>query len=365
MRSDHGIRRDHNFGHLSQKMNALAFPPKTFEHTGGDTMTQRFLSDEECFRSAIERLTPPRQAIVLQEGRSLSTLARAAASRSRNLGEVDVALSAWLSEHLGETSQSAKRAAVAAMAFEMDVQWRKCGGDVPDLLTGSRQRLAQTLRDEEGTWNFARNAAVASGAGLWIGALLVIFPDPAKLQDLPLRARRAAAGFYRRIRALGTRRAVGWLWETKLAPWAEFHLETGDLEHFSREGYLRSYRLVAACLKARPDLAGVFSASWLNDPKLASISPHLGFVERTGGESGAELIKLRTEPEQTAFAASRSPSRRRLIETGQYTPECFGLSWTRSALINWSTNGGSPAESERRRSSSVTSVHVSQAAMGG
>jgi hypothetical protein len=328
-------------------------------------MTRTSVLDEDSFCFAIERLTPVQQAVLLHERESLSTLVRAAASRSRSLGKLDVVLSSWLLQNLGESSETAKRAAVAAMALEMDAHWRNCSDAVQDVATGSRRRLAQSLRVDEGTWNFARNATVASGAGLWIGALLVIFPDPAKLQDLPLRARRAAAGFCRRIRALGTRRAVGWLWETKLAPWAEFHLETGDLEHFSREGYLRSYRLVAACLKARPDLAGVFSASWLNDPKLASISPHLGFVERTGGESGAELIKLRTEPEQTAFAASRSPSRRRLIETGQYTPECFGLSWTRSALINWSTNGGSPAESESRRSSSVTSVHVSQAAMGG
>jgi hypothetical protein len=327
-------------------------------------MTRTSVWDEDSFCFAIERLTPVQQAVLFHEGESLSTLVRAAASRSRSLGKLDVVLSSWLLQNLGESSETAKRAAIAAMALEMDAHWRNCCDAVQDVATGSRRRLAQSLRVDEGTWNLARNAAVASGAGLWIGALLVIFPDPAKLQDLPLRARRAAAGFYRRIRALGTRRAVGWLWETKLAPWAEFHLETGDLEHFSREGYLRSYRLVAACLKARHDLAGVFSASWLNDPKLASISPHLGFVERTGGESGAELIKLRTEPEQTAFAASRSPSRRRLIETGRYTPECFGLSWTRSALINWSTNGGSPAESERRRSSSVTSVHVSQAAMG-
>ena len=114
-----------------------------------------------------------------------------------------------------------------------------------------------------------------------------------------------------------------WLWETKLAPWAEVHLETRDLQEFSRGGYLSSYRGMAACLKERPYLAGAFSASWLNDPQLALISPHLGFVERTGYESGAELIKLRTEAEQIAFAAARSPRRRKLIEKRAIQPEVF------------------------------------------
>jgi hypothetical protein len=324
-------------------MNVLAFPAQIFEHTCRGTMTQKSVSEEESFRSAIERLTPPQQTILLQATPSLARLARAAASRSRNLGEVDVALTAWLSEHLGETSQSAKRAVVAAMAIGMNVQCRKCGGDVPDFVTRSRQRLAQTLRYEEGALNFARDAAVASGAGLWAGALLVILPEPAKLQDLPLRARRALAGYYRRLLCLGTRKAVGWLWATRLAPWAEFHLDTRNLEDFCREGYLESYRLIAGSLKHRPDLAGVFSASWLNDPKLASISPHLGFVEQTGRESGAELVKLRTEPEQSAFAATRSPSRRSLIEAGQYTPECFGLYWTRAVFIEWLSKGEAAA----------------------
>jgi hypothetical protein len=328
-------------------------------------MTRKSVSDEDIFRFAIERLTPEQQAVLVRKGRSLSTLARAAASRSRGLDEFDAVLSAWLRRQLGVASIIVKQAAVAAMAMDMEAHWIKRGGAVRALATRSRRRLAQSLRRDEGSWNFARGAAVASGAGLWIGALLVILPDPAGLQDLPLRVRRAASGFYRRIGTLGPKHAAGWLWETKLAPWAEFHLETGDLEDFCREGYIQSYSMIAACLKERTDLAGVFSASWLNDPKLASISPHLGFVERTGGESGAELIKLRTEPEQIAFAAFRSTSRRTLIETGQYTPECFGLYWTRSALIKWATNGGSTVESHGGPFPNATSVRVDQAGIAG
>ena len=300
-------------------------------------MNRTSILDDETFRVAIKRLTIQHQVILTSECGSLSSLIRAVVTRSRNLGELDLTISAWLRRHLGEVSETAKKAAIAAMAIEMGVAWQDCDAAVQDLLAESRRRLAQSLRREEGLENVCRDAAVASGAALWVGAFFVVIPERAKFQDFPVRARRAAMGFYRRLRISGITRAMMWLWETKLAPWAEVHLETRDLQEFSRGGYLSSYRRMAACLKERPYLAGAFSASWLNDPQLALISPHLGFVERTGYESGAELIKLRTEAEQIAFAAARSPRRRKLIENGQYDPRCFGLYWTRRALVEWSS----------------------------
>jgi hypothetical protein len=56
-------------------------------------MTRTSVLDEDSFCFAIERLTPVQQAVLLHERESLSTLVRAAASRSRSLGKLDVVLS--------------------------------------------------------------------------------------------------------------------------------------------------------------------------------------------------------------------------------------------------------------------------------
>ena len=299
-------------------------------------MTCKMATPRELLLSQLDRLSLDHKTILLEERHSLAALTRAAVSRCPSLRYVEGAVTDWLNGRLQDTSLPLRRSAVAVMALSMDDVWQYSGIPTREAAAHSQRRLAETLRLDEGLPNFARDAAVACGGALLFGALIVVIPEPARLRDFPARARRATMSFYRRVRTQGLFRAIAWLRATRLAPWAELHLDTRNLSDFSREGYFQSYRQIAHCLEHRKYLAGAFSASWLNDPKLALISPNLEFVASTGSESGAELIQLRTDADQYAFASARSSRRRALIESGAYQPSCFGLYWTRNALLNWS-----------------------------
>jgi hypothetical protein len=85
----------------------------------------------------------------------------------------------------------------------------------------------------------------------------------------------------------------------------------------------------------RPDLAGVYAASWLYDPQLASVSPKLTFVRKIAEAGGARFLRLRTDPVQIAYATAHSPVRRQLMQSGAYSPTCYGLHWDRHAFIAW------------------------------
>ena len=134
----------------------------------------------------------------------------------------------------------------------------------------------------------------------------------------------------------GAGAARAWLSEVGVGAWAELHLDVRDLMDFNTEGLLRCHLRLAALMRARPDLAGVFGASWLYDPQLASITPKLAFLRRLAEDGGARLLRLRADPIQTALATARSPTRRKLVESGAYKPICYGMYWRRDALIGWS-----------------------------
>ena len=132
-------------------------------------MNRTSILDDETFRVAIKRLTIQHQVILTSECGSLSSLIRAVVTRSRNLGELDLTILAWLRRHLGEVSETAKRAAIAAMATRDGRRLAETAdAAVQDLLAESRRRLAQSLATRgEGLENFCRDRR----RRLWSGPL--------------------------------------------------------------------------------------------------------------------------------------------------------------------------------------------------
>lgn len=123
-------------------------------------------------------------------------------------------------------------------------------------------------------------------------------------------------------------------------PWLQNHTESRWLEDFSPEGWDRMWAVAAALLETRPQLAGAMGASWFYDPRLATISPRLAYLRAEPVKGGAWLVRQGPGQGHTERATATSPTRRALVEAGDYTPCSWLLAWPRSRLIRWARRRG-------------------------
>jgi hypothetical protein len=279
------------------------------------------------------------RAVALQmRAEELARHVRRAALQKAHTTAPGEAAQAWLSAHLRQEDDRLKRGAVAALALSLE---RRAAGRFPASFAAfyapAHARLAATLSRPRpyALEAFSKDMALVSALSAPVGSLHVHTPEVAGPDGLPLRLRRAATTFARQAMQFGAEEAQRWLADTGARPWAEIHLDVRALDLFSADGFRWSYRQIAELLRGRSDLAGLYGASWLYDPRLAAISPGLAFVRRTAEDGGARIMRLRTDPVQTAFAVARSPARRALVETGAWRPACYAMYWRAQDLIAW------------------------------
>ncbi len=279
-----------------------------------------------------------RGALLQVRSEAMAACVRRAAARSPQVGAPGAAAAAWLKTTFRQDDEPLRRAAVAALALGLDARVAAWPPELLELHPAAHARLAAFLSASRpyNPETFSRDMAFVAGLATPAGALTLCIPDPADADSLAPRARRAGGAFCRQVLQYGASPARAWLAEVGVRPWAELHVDLRTLEDFNAEGFIRCYHRLAALMRARPDLAGVYGASWLYDPQLAHASPGLAFVRRTAEDGGGRLIRLKTDPVQTAYAVARSPVRRRLVESGAYRPVCYGMYWTRAALLAWS-----------------------------
>lgn len=118
-------------------------------------------------------------------------------------------------------------------------------------------------------------------------------------------------------------------------PWLQNHTESRWLDDFNPEGWDRMWRTAAAVLKAHPRLAGAMGASWFYDPQLETVSPRLNYLRADPLQGGAWLVHQGPGDIHTERATATSPTRRALMEAGDYTPTSWLLAWPRKELIAW------------------------------
>jgi hypothetical protein len=244
----------------------------------------------------------------------------------------------WLRANLGFVDDSVRRAAVAALALGLKPDALSLPGDMLALYPAMHARMVRFL---EGARRydadvFAKDIALAAGAAVPGGALSIATPSPEAPRLSAGRLRRAVTGAYRQAQGHGVREALHWAAEWGVGSWAELHIDTRNLGEFNPAGLERCYHRLAALMALRPDLVGVYGASWLYQPELAEISPNLAFVRLGPERGGGRVVRLRADPVQTAYAIARSPTRRALHESGRYDPVCYGMFWPREALMAWS-----------------------------
>jgi len=125
-------------------------------------------------------------------------------------------------------------------------------------------------------------------------------------------------------------RAQGWK-----KPWLEVHTESRQLADFNEAGWDRAWATAAAICKTRPELAGMIGSSWFYDPPLETISPRLAYLRLNPLKGGAFIIHQGPAPIHSERASASSPTRKAMIDSGEYTPSSWLVAWPKSTLIPW------------------------------
>ena len=125
-------------------------------------------------------------------------------------------------------------------------------------------------------------------------------------------------------------KAQGWK-----KPWLEVHTESRHTDDFSEPGWDQAWASAAAICKRRPELAGMIGSSWFYDPPLETISPRMAYLRLNPLKGGAFIIHQGPGQIHSDRAGATSPTRRALIESGEYLPRSWLVAWPKSTLIPW------------------------------
>ena len=133
-------------------------------------------------------------------------------------------------------------------------------------------------------------------------------------------------------------KAQGWR-----KPWLEVHTESRHTADFTEAGWDRAWATAAAICKRRPELAGMIGSSWFYDPPLETISPRLAYLRTNPLQGGAFIVHQGPAPIHSERCGATSPTRRALIESGEYLPRSWLVAWPRATLIPWAERRASEA----------------------
>lgn len=138
-------------------------------------------------------------------------------------------------------------------------------------------------------------------------------------------------------------KAQGWK-----KPWLEVHTESRHTADFTEDGWDQAWATAAAICAKRPELAGMIGSSWFYDPPLETISPRLAYLRLNPLKGGAFIIHQGPAEIHSERAGATSPTRRAMIESGEYLPRSWLVAWPRSTLIPWAEQWNrSRAEAEK------------------
>jgi hypothetical protein len=102
---------------------------------------------------------------------------------------------------------------------------------------------------------------------------------------------------------------------------------------FTPEGREAFFRLCARIIARRPEIKGLLSGSWYNDPRIREVSPRLAYVKEGFDRLGYGVFRVGVTEDAIQGALARSPSRRRLYEAGLYRPTAYLGIVTREKLL--------------------------------
>ncbi|MHB8284934.1 MAG: hypothetical protein ACYDD1_09695 [Caulobacteraceae bacterium] len=238
----------------------------------------------------------------------------------------------------GPLSDGARRAVIATLAQQLPHTLdRSLPRSVLELYPRAVAVLARFL-EEDVPYDedlFAKDVRFVAGAAVPAGAQAVDVLFSSSPAAHLGRFRRTVGTVGRLVRAGEPRRAYGLLAQGGMGDWLQIHTDTRDVADFNPDGWDRCYHRIADILVNRPKVAGMLGISWFYDPQLCDISPRLRYLQDRPLQNGAFLVRLKASALDAARASAASPTRRRLIEAGVYTPVCHALFWPRREMLQW------------------------------
>lgn len=210
--------------------------------------------------------------------------------------------------------------------FEVQFETRNLADEFAQHYADAFHRIIDQIDDAPDFASLSKDSFLKD---LWIARVMMI---PAVAQcwwphsGLQLRALMSgdAKGAWRAFSRCGGRR-----------PMFEGHLHDPHVGrgYWSAEGWAEALRLLALALPSFPGHRGAFSTSWYFDPRIAEISPRLAFVGDLALATGARRFRVGPSADALANATTKSPTRRRLVAEGNYTPTDYAVVWARRDLI--------------------------------
>ncbi len=286
-------------------------------------------SQKEAFKAVRARLVP-------------DDLVRVEAASVRAVQPAEAAAPHWnfdLPSHaadreLGEdASDEARRGLVATWALELParVQAADLPGEVTRFYPYWLDRLAEFLTGAGGA-DYDRDHWAKD-----VRFVLALSVPGARTQTIDLSSPLGPGQVVRNGRdGYGWRplveyvRAQGWR-----RPWLEVHTESRHTEDFTEAGWDQAWASAAAICKRRPELAGMIGSSWFYDPPLETISPRLAYLRTNPLKGGAFIIHQGPGEIHSERAGATSPTRRAMIQSGEYLPRSWLVAWPRATLIPW------------------------------
>jgi len=116
-------------------------------------------------------------------------------------------------------------------------------------------------------------------------------------------------------------------------PFYSHHTHLSELEEFNPVDFIRCNIRLADMLELHREIKGVHCGSWLYDPALETVSPHLSYMRKLQLDNGALIFYAGVSIQGGALAKSKT--RRALYEEGKYIPKSYHIIWPRQRLIAW------------------------------
>jgi hypothetical protein len=92
---------------------------------------------------------------------------------------------------------------------------------------------------------------------------------------------------------------------------------------FSPDEHERYLRRVGMLLSRRPEIRGLLSTAWYNDPAIAGVSPQMSYLRERFERWGRGVFVIGSSPQIVRDATAFSFERRQLVDAGKYRPMAY------------------------------------------
>ena len=118
-------------------------------------------------------------------------------------------------------------------------------------------------------------------------------------------------------------------------PYFQIHLDNRKAAEFNEHERTLCYLNIAEILKLNEYVKGLIGGSWFYDPQLERVSPRLTYLRKLPLDNGGQVFFDGSNMQALENALHKSPTRRKLYESGQYHPANYLMVWPRRELMAW------------------------------